>query len=137
MNKKPEIKIDKNELEYQYTRSSGAGGQNVNKVSSKVVLRWNVISSTSIPASVKARFLKKWATRITSDGDIIVTSELTRDQARNKEDALAKLNEMISIVRLPPKRRIKTKPTRSSKERRLKEKKVRSTNKENRKKVDW
>ncbi len=116
------ITIPDDELHFTYARSSGPGGQNVNKVNSKAVLRWPFRANTSVPEEVKARFSARFGTRITVDGDVVIQSDRYRDQGRNNEDCLDKLKEMLLAVAVPPKKRRPTKPSRASKERRLKTK---------------
>lgn len=128
----PHIQIPPAEFEFTYARSSGPGGQNVNKVNSKAVLRWQVTKSPSLPEAVRARFLAKYGSRLTGDGDLLITSERYRDQPRNIDDCLEKLREMLLSVAVAPKKRKKTKPSRASKERRLDSKKRDSTKKRNR-----
>lgn len=119
------ISIPEWELNEAFVRASGPGGQNVNKVSSAVQLRWNVMAS-SIPADVKARFTRRYRSRINSDGEIIIEAKTHRSQALNREAARKRLAEMVASIARPPKRRIKTKPTQGSIRRRLKAKKIRS-----------
>ena len=122
----PTFTISEHELMSTFVRSSGAGGQNVNKVSTKAVLKWNVLNSKDIPLSVKNRFLKRWSSRISTKGELVLTSDKSRSRLKNFETVLERLQEMIQAVIDPPKKRIKKKPSKSSIERRLKEKKVRS-----------
>lgn len=124
--------IPDNELEWQYVRSSGPGGQNVNKVASKVQLRWRVVDNRSLPPEVRDRLKQRERNRITIEGDLVLSSQKTRDQERNREDCLAKLAEMIESAAYRPKTRRATKPTRGSQERRLKAKKQRSERKSGR-----
>lgn len=128
----PHLAIPDDELEMTFSRSSGPGGQNVNKVSSKATLRWNVIQSSSLPLDVRDRFLKKYGNRLTKDGDLLIYSQEFRDQPKNIEACREKLRAMIQDVLRPPKKRRPTKPTKGSKVRRLKEKKARSQVKEGR-----
>lgn len=116
------LRIPLDELEFTFVRSSGPGGQNVNKVSSKAVLRWRVTESPSLPAAVRERFIAKYGSRLTKDGELLLTSQRYRDQQRNVEDCLERLRVMLLEVATPPKKRRPTKPTRGSKERRLQEK---------------
>lgn len=127
----PEIQILDSELDFSFTRSSGPGGQNVNKVNSKAVLRWNFISS-AIPYGVKLRFQAAHGNRLTKEGDFLVTSDRFRDQGRNLADCQEKLRELLLAVALPPKPRKKTKPTRSSQERRHTTKRKQGEKKRNR-----
>jgi ribosome-associated protein len=124
------IQIPDAEFEWTYARSSGPGGQNVNKVSSKAVLRWNVLASSSLPPEVRARFLSRFGSRLTSDGDLLITSQRYRDQGRNTADALEKLTAMLSQIARPPKRRRPTRPTQGSVTRRLESKQARSRTKQ-------
>ena len=91
----PAIRIPFGEFEWSFARSGGPGGQNVNKVSSKAVLRWNFDGSPSVPDEVKARFREKFPSRLTTEGEVVLSSELTRDQGRNREDCLEKLAAML------------------------------------------
>ena len=126
------ITIPDDELAFTYVRSSGAGGQNVNKVATKAVLRWRVDQSPSLPGAVRARFLAKYRGRINDRGELVLTSERTRYRKRNSDDCLEKLRRMILDVLTPPRRRKKTRPTRASKERRLRDKAARSQKKRRR-----
>jgi ribosome-associated protein len=117
------IRIPQDELYYTYARSSGAGGQNVNKVNSKAILRWNPTTSQAMPDPVRARFLERFKSRLTEEGSLIIMSDRFRDQGRNAADCLEKLREMIASVWRAPKQRRATKPTFGSKQRRLKSKK--------------
>ena len=101
--------IPESEIEFTFVRSSGPGGQNVNKVNSKAVLRWNVVSSPSLREDVRSRFVHEYASKLTSGGDLILTSDAFRDQGRNRADCLEKLAQMIEAVARPPKARKKTK----------------------------
>jgi ribosome-associated protein len=110
----PHIRIPISEFEFSYVRSSGPGGQNVNKVNSKAVLRWNLLQSPSLSEEVRNRLLLKLASRLTSDGDLVIMSDRYRDQPRNREDSIEKLRECISAAAEKPKPRKKTKPSYSS-----------------------
>jgi ribosome-associated protein len=126
------LKIPLAEFSFQFARSSGPGGQNVNKVNTKVQLRWAVTRSPSLPEAVRQRFLDKYGNRINAEGELQISSTRYRDQKRNQEDCLEKLAELLRAVAEPPKKRKKTRPTRGSKERRLKDKKQQSERKEGR-----
>ena len=126
------IEIPETELVLQFVRSGGAGGQNVNKVSTKAVLFFNVVESTHIPEDIKTRFLSRWKNRISANGEVVLTSDRTRSQTQNTEDVIEKLKHMIEAVLTPPKSRRKTRPTKGSVERRLKEKKQRTQSVRNR-----
>ncbi len=120
------IRIPLAEIRFEFARSAGAGGQNVNKVSSKARLRWPVSGSDVLPPDVRDRFLRRFARRITKDGEFILTSQRYRDQGRNVQDCLDKLRDMVREVALPPKRRVATRPGRGARERRLDDKRRRS-----------
>src|SRR5262245_33785552 len=122
----PHIRIPFDEFEWSFARSGGPGGQNVNKVASKAVLRWPLDSSPSLPDEVKARFRIRFPSRITTDGDVVIASELTRDQARNREDCLEKLVAMLRSAAVAPKVRRPTKPSRASHRRRVEAKRRQS-----------
>ena len=129
------VSIDDSELHFSFARSGGPGGQNVNKVNTKAVLRWSVYESTSLKAAVKTRFLKRYANRINEEGELVIASDQHRTQLKNKKECLDRLADMIRAVLVPPKKRKKTKPTRASKERRLSAKKQRSEKKRRRRPV--
>ncbi len=122
----PTLTIPDDEFAWTYVRAGGPGGQNVNKVSSKAVLRWNFDASPSIPPDIKARFRQREGGRITSTGDVLITSQRFRDQERNRQDCLEKLAALLQAAAVPPRRRKKTRPTKGSVERRLQAKKQRS-----------
>ncbi len=123
------IQVPRSELRMSFARSSGPGGQNVNKVNSKVTIHWPVTTSPSLPADVRQWFVTKYANRITNDGELVLSSQETRDQAVNIDDCLDKLREMILSVAVAPKKRRPTKPTKGSQRRRLDAKKGRSQTK--------
>ena len=107
------------EFAWTYARSGGPGGQNVNKVSSKAVLHWDLGASPSVPAAVKDRFRAHYRRRITTEGVLVLTSRRYRDQERNRQDCLDKLAEMVRTAAAVPEVRRPTKPTRGSKRRRI------------------
>jgi ribosome-associated protein len=127
-----QIRIPLEEFEITFARSSGPGGQNVNKVNSKAVLRWGARSSPTLPEAVRQRFLQKYAARLTNEGELLLTSQRYRDAPRNSQDCLEKLRTMLLAVANPPKRRRATRPTRGSVERRLKAKRKQSAAKQSR-----
>lgn len=127
------IKVRLSEFNFTYARSPGPGGQNVNKVNSKVILKWSVKKSNALPESVRDRFQKKYAKRISQDGVLVVTSHRFRDQGRNVADCLSKLREMILSVATEPKPRKKTKVPRGVKLRRLENKRRKAQTKQARK----
>src|SRR5262249_29158018 len=113
------IRIPLDEFAWSFARSGGPGGQNVNKVASKAVLRWNLAASPSVPDDVKARFRDRFPSRLTTEAQLVLASELTRDQGRNREDCLAKLAAMLRAAAVRPKVRRPTKPTKGSQRRRI------------------
>lgn len=126
------IAIPLDEFQFETSRSGGPGGQNVNKVNSKVQLRWTPATSPSLPDPVKARLLQAVAGRLTRDGELLIASTRTRDQGRNVEDCLDKLRELILAALRPPKTRRATRPTLGSKRRRVESKQRRSDTKRGR-----
>jgi len=131
----PEITIADWELTENFVRASGPGGQNVNKVSTAVELRFEAERSPNLPPAVKVRLKRLAGRRWTKEGAVILFVEETRSQARNREIARDRLAELVLAATVVPKRRVKTRPTRGSVERRLKGKKVRAEVKKGR--GDW
>ena len=127
------IKIKESELHLSFVRSRGPGGQNVNKVSTAVQLRYNILNS-DISEDIKDRFCEKYKNRISKNGDIIILAQSHRTQSKNKIDAIKRLESLFSDIKIPIKR-IATKPSRSSQVKRIESKKKRSVLKKNRKKV--
>jgi ribosome-associated protein len=126
------LQIPEREFQWSYARSGGPGGQNVNKVASKAELRWNVAGSPTLPADVKNRLMAQVRKRITSEGELILTSQRYRDQGRNRDDCLEKLRALILRAVTPPRPRKATRPTRASRFQRLQAKKHRSAMKKSR-----
>lgn len=126
----------KEECIFQTSRSSGAGGQNVNKVNTKVELRFHIDSSTVLSAEEKALLHIKLASRINQEGYLIIQAQASRSQLKNKEDALHKLVAMMRKALLPVKKRKKTKPTAASRQKRMETKRIHSGKKENRRKIE-
>jgi len=122
------IHIPSKELTLTFARSAGPGGQNVNKVNSKAVLRWNVIASPNLPGDVKSRFLQRFPQRINQLGEVVLASDRHRDQPQNISACYEKLRELILAVLVAPRKRKATRPSRGSVERRLQSKR-RSTQK--------
>jgi ribosome-associated protein len=130
-----EIALDEEELSEKYIRSSGPGGQNVNKVATAVQLRFNALLSPSLTDYVRLRLLKLAGSRATLEGEIVIEADRFRTREQNRADALERLKELIIAAAKRPKRRVKTKPTKASKERRIEAKKGRATVKRGRTKV--
>jgi ribosome-associated protein len=131
------MKIPISEFDFSFSRSSGAGGQNVNKVNTKVTLSWDIENSRNISGAVRERFKKKFARYIVSTGEVKITSQRFRNQSRNIVDCSEKLHEMLDSVAKPVKKRLKTKPTKGSVKRRIEGKKNKSEIKKNRQKIKF
>lgn len=128
----PRLTIPAGELEIAFARSGGPGGQNVNKVSSKVDLRWNPTTSMALTHDDRALLVDKLRNRLTTDGTLIVTSTLTRDQIQNRADAMSKLALIVRAALDRPKPRKPTKPSRGAKRRRVADKRHNAEIKRNR-----
>ncbi len=115
------------ELEFRFFRAGGPGGQNVNKVSTALQMRFDAANSQSLSEPVRERLMKLAGSKLTSDGVIVITATRFRTQERNRADALERLAEMIDKARVQPIKRVATRPTRASKERRLQGKSRRAT----------
>jgi len=123
------IRLDEREIKESFVRASGPGGQNVNKVSSAVELRFNARLSPALPEDVRERLMRLAGHRLTQLGEIVIFCQTHRSQERNREEALARLVELIRAAAHRPKSRRPTKPGKAAKERRLKKKKTRASTK--------
>ena len=132
LNVNEKISIRLTEFKFSYARSPGPGGQNVNKVNSKVILKWSLKKTKALPEAVKARFQSKYANRISREGEFVISSHRFRDQGRNVADVLSKLRELILAVAVEPKKRKKRKVSQGAKRRRLENKKRNSATKKSR-----
>jgi len=121
------VEVPETELEFIASRSGGPGGQNVNKVSSRVTLRFDLERTTALTAEQRQRVRQKLSSRISSEGVLQISSQRTRSQDLNREDAVARFAELLRGALHEDKARVKTKATRSSREERLKEKRIRTS----------
>jgi len=126
------VSIPRNELDVRVSRASGAGGQHVNKTSSRVEIFWNIPASRALTDEQRARLLDKLSAKLTTDGSIRVVASDMRSQSRNRDLAEERLADLVRRALLVPRKRKATKPTRAAKEARLDSKKRRSSIKRNR-----
>lgn len=131
-----QVEVPENEVTISAVRSQGAGGQNVNKVSTAVHLRFDVLSS-SLPEFYKKRLLKLNDARISKDGVIVIKAQRYRSQAKNRADALERLADLIRSVKTGPKKRVPTRPSPASQKKRLDEKSKHGRLKQLRKRTAW
>jgi len=128
----PQVAIPDEEFEWKFIRSSGPGGQNVNKVASAVQLRFLLPLNTSLPVSARNRLRRLAGQKLIDDGSILISARSERSQEQNRREALERLADLIRTAMIEPKIRKKTRPTRASKERRIESKKRRSSTKRQR-----
>lgn len=128
----PSWTLPESELTFTAVRASGPGGQNVNKVNSKVEVRWNIHQSRSLPPLLKERILGKNSSRITASGDIVVLAGRFRDQPKNREDGITRMVTLLKALLHVPRQRKKTKPSKAAKEKRITAKKKRAITKHGR-----
>lgn len=129
------VQIPFSELDFTYARSRGPGGQNVNRTNSAAILRWNLWQSQAVNQDLKERLAIKLQTKLTADGDLIIRSEVHRDQDQNRSECIRKLHEILNKALFVPKKRVATKPTRSSQRKRVDTKKRHSEIKSLRQKI--
>jgi ribosome-associated protein len=128
----PQLQIPLREFTFTFSRSGGPGGQNVNKVSTKALLRWPAMTSPSLPEPVRRRLVAKCRRRVTAEGDLLISSQRFRDAGRNVTDCLEKLRELLAEVATPPRPRKPTRPTKASVRRRIENKRRLSQKKQRR-----
>ena len=132
----PAISIDENELEERFIRASGPGGQNVNKLSTAVQLRFDVRRSPSLPEGVRARLMQMAGRRVSGEGVLVINAQTFRTQTQNRRDARERLFDLIRRAAQVPKARRATKPSRRDKKKRLERKKIHGRTKSLRGRVD-
>jgi ribosome-associated protein len=130
------LTLDEDELEFQFVRASGPGGQNVNKVASAVKLRWDVANSACLPDAVKTRLIRLAGQRVTTDGVLVIDARRYRTRERNRQDAVDRVTALVLRAARPRKPRRRTQPTRASRQRRRVQKRRRSEIKRQRGRVD-
>jgi ribosome-associated protein len=127
-----QLAIPRREILFSFVRSSGPGGQNVNKVASKAVLRWSPSASTALPDGVRQRLLVQCGRRVNERGELVLSSQRYRDQAKNVGDCLDKLRRLVAAAAVAPKKRKKTRIPKGVKESRLRQKRATSEKKRSR-----
>ena len=129
------IQIPFHEMDFSYARSGGPGGQNVNKTNSAAILRWNLEGSVAFNEDQKERLRHKLQGKLTKEGDLVIRSDVHRDQDQNRSECIRRLNEILQRALHVPKKRVATKPTKSSQRKRVETKKQRSETKSLRQKI--
>ncbi len=120
------------EVRFSFAASQGPGGQHVNKVHTRAVLKWNLEATTLLGTSARARFREQYANRLNKDGDVVLASDQSRSREANKAHCLKRLWEWIAHARIPPVKRVATKPSKSAKKKRLDSKKKQAAKKKSR-----
>jgi ribosome-associated protein len=128
----PHLQIPLREFQFTFSRSGGPGGQNVNKVNTKALLRWPVAKTPTLPEPIRRRLLAKCRRQVTVDGDLLIVSQRFRDAGRNAADCLEKLRRLLAEAAVPVRPRKPTRPTRSSVRRRVEDKRRLSQKKQRR-----
>ena len=131
----PGIALEDSEVREEFVRASGPGGQHVNKTSSAVQLRFNVLESPSLPERVRARLVRQLGPRLTAEGEVVIMAQEHRSQVRNRQDALERLIALIIEATKEPKKRRKTRPSRASQQERVERKRIHSQKKQTRSRV--
>lgn len=129
--------IPENEIQIDFVRSSGPGGQNVNKVSTKAQLHWKVGESQVFDEAEKHRIREVLANRLTKEDEIVLSCDEERSQTRNKEIVIERLNDLVASALVEEEERVPTRPTRASREKRLGEKKIQAEKKKGRKNIEY
>jgi len=127
--------IPEREIEIAFSRSAGRGGQNVNKVSTKVILHWNIWQSSILTQKQKEKIINRWPNKIDQKGNFIIYSQKERSQYQNRQEAMQKLQNFVALALNPVKKRITTKPPYWTRRRRLTEKKKQAEKKKLRRKI--
>jgi ribosome-associated protein len=120
----PHLQIDERELDFDFIRSAGPGGQNVNKVATAVQLHFDILNSPALASDIKGRLIQLAGNRVNADGVLLIEAKRFRTQEQNREDAIHRFVELVRRALVPPKPRKKTRPTAASKTKRLHEKKI-------------
>lgn len=136
----PDVHIDESELSWHFVRGSGPGGQNVNKVATTAQLRWDAMGSQGLPPAVKERLARLAGQRLNKDGQLLIEASEHRSQARNRQEAIARLVKLVRRAASPPKPRRPSRPSKSARARRLESKRRHASKKRQRRfdpQRDW